>query len=228
MYHWVDDKDYLKRVKRCCSDVVNQLVQSINNEGIMTVRQHLVGSGAKNLITQNEKEPIDLDYNLEILDCERVHINDCRFIKDYILEKFSTVLNRCGWGSCCDSTSAMSTHKRAFKKGNKTPFSIDLCVIKVSNDGRWFRLIHHKTGIVQFDRYFWNEAQRSKGLTDRIEWLKENGFWNDVRDTYLEKKNRYLRMNDHNHSSFNIYIESVNEIYYHRRVTDRSFILSIT
>ena len=31
---------------------------------------YLVGSGARNLILQNENSPIDLDYNLEIVRCE--------------------------------------------------------------------------------------------------------------------------------------------------------------
>lgn len=31
---------------------------------------YLVGSGERNLILKNEKEPFDLDYNLEIVGCE--------------------------------------------------------------------------------------------------------------------------------------------------------------
>lgn len=68
MYHYIEDKDFLKRMKSLCSDIINQLVQSINNDSVMTVEAHLVGSGARNLITQNAKEPIDLDYNLRVLE----------------------------------------------------------------------------------------------------------------------------------------------------------------
>ena len=67
MYHFITDKEYLKKLKSCCSDIINQLVQFINEDGVMEVQAHLVGSGARNLITQNEQEPVDLDYNLEIL-----------------------------------------------------------------------------------------------------------------------------------------------------------------
>ena len=66
MYHYVEDKEFLGRMKRLCSDIVNQLVQKINRDGKLKVRADLVGSGAKNLITQNANNPIDLDYNLEI------------------------------------------------------------------------------------------------------------------------------------------------------------------
>ncbi len=52
MYHYIQNKDFLIRMKSVCSDIINQLVQSINNDSVMTVNAHLVGSGVKNLITQ--------------------------------------------------------------------------------------------------------------------------------------------------------------------------------
>jgi len=217
MYHWITDKVFLNAMKSRCSDIVNQLVQAINQEGVMEVRQHLVGSGAKNLITQNADEPVDLDFNLEILDSGEYGINDCRGIKNYVQKKFDEILKRVGWDNCQDSTSALSTDRYSFKKGNRTPFSIDLCIITVGSDGAWYRLIHEKTGIVQFDRYYWNEAPKSKGLTDRVEWLKDNDCWIEVRDTYLNKKNMYLRRGDRNHPSFNVYVEAVNEVFYKYR-----------
>ena len=213
MYHWIEDKEFLNRMKACCSDIVNQLVQAINSEGLMCVKQHLVGSGAKNLITQNADQPIDLDFNLEIEDSGEYDIHDCRGIKNYIQKKFDEILDKVGWDDCQDSTSALTTNDYHFTKGNQTLFSIDLCIITVDRSGSWYRLIHEKTGIVSMDRYYWNEAPRSKGLTDRVEWLKDNDYWIEVRETYLEKKNMHLSRNARDHHSFNVYIEAVNEVY---------------
>ena len=94
MYDWVKDRDFLGRMKALCADLVNQLVQAINSDGKMTVKQHLVGSGAKNLITQNAKEPIDLDYNLEIVDSGSFAINDGRGIKKYVQRMFDEVQSK--------------------------------------------------------------------------------------------------------------------------------------
>ena len=212
MYHYIQDKDFWKRLKSTCSDIVNQLVQSINKGSVMTVKACLVGSGAKNLVTQNADNPIDLDYNIYILDTKSININNCCDIKEYIRKEFNSVLKTNGWGDCQDSTSALTTEQRVFKRGNKTAFSIDIA-ITFKNDFGWHKLIHEKTGLVIYDRYYWNEIPNSRGLEERVYAIKLNHLWGEVRYTYLEKKNLYLQRNNNTHPSFIVYIESVNQIY---------------
>lgn len=212
MYHWIEDKGFLKRMRTECSDVVNRLVQSINNEGYLQVNMHMVGSGAKNLETQNANEPIDLDYNINILNIDG-DITDCLKIKEYIHGKLDGVLREKGWNNCQDSKSALSTQQRYFEQGNNTRFSIDIGIVCESKKEDWFRLIHEKTGYYQDDRWYWVPGPNSNGLNDKVKWLKDNGFWNEVREAYLNKKNMYLSRGDRNHPSFNCYIEAVNEVY---------------
>lgn len=210
MYHWVEDKKFLGRMKRLCSDIVNQLVQLINNEGKLYVRADLVGSGARNLITQNANESIDLDYNLKIIECYAFNFNDGRSIKEYIQKKFNEVLSRNELDDCSDSTSVLTSGDIEFTSGNKTNFSIDIAIVRESCNG-WERLIHDKTGFTYFDRFYWNQAPNSRDLANKVERLKEDNFWKEVRNLYLEKKNMYLRRQDQTHSSFIIYIETINE-----------------
>ena len=144
MYHFIEDKDFLKKLRSTCSNIVNQLVQRINNDSVMTVEAHLVGSGARKLETQNSNEPVDLDYNLNILKTHEIDINDCRKIKEYVRKQFNIILNNNGWEDCQDSTSVLSTEYRHFKHGNQTSFKIDLAIVGESQKG-WSRLIHDKT-----------------------------------------------------------------------------------
>lgn len=212
MYHYIEDKEFLKRMKSRCSDIINQLVQSINNDSFMTVEAHLVGSGAKNLITQNANEPIDLDYNLCVVEVFGINFNDGRTIKEHIQKHFNAVLNNNGWSNCQDSTSALSTKLQHFTEGNKTEFKIDLAIVCESHYG-WERLIHRKTGFVDCDQWYWNEAPNSRDLADKVCDIKYENLWQEVRELYLDKKNMYLRRGDHNHPSFIGYIETINEIY---------------
>ena len=212
MYHYIEDKVFLKNMKFVCSDIINQLIQSINNDSVMTVEAHLVGSGAKNLITQNAKEPIDLDYNICVTEVFGINFNDGRTIKEHIKKHFNIVLNSNGWSDCQDSTSALSTGLQYFTKGNKTKFSIDLAIVRNGHQG-WERLIHRKTGIVALDQWYWNISPNSRDLSKKVFDIKNNDLWLEVRELYLIKKNMYLRRGDDEHPSFNVYIETVNEIY---------------
>lgn len=211
MYHWIDDKDFLKRMHGVCSNLINELVQYINSEGYLTVEAHLVGSGERNLLTQNNNEPIDVDYNLNIIEIDG-NIKDGKRIKEYIINAFNIILKSNKWGDCKDSTSALTTEKRHFKEGNATEFSIDLAIVHEDNDGSWYRLIHSKTGYVFRDTWHWVQGRNSKQLKDKVYKLKKANLWSNVREVYLNKKNKYI--NDSNHPSFVCYIEAVNEIYF--------------
>ena len=213
MYHYIEDKTFLKRMKNLCSDIVNQLVQRINNDTFMRVEAHLVGSGAKNLITQNGNEPIDLDYNLCILKVFNINPNDGKTIKNHIQKHFNIILQNNGGEDCQDSTSALSTELRHFTKENQTEFKIDLAIIR-KNRCSWERLIHRKTGIAALDQWYWNEAPNSIEIADKAKDIKEENLWLEVRELYLDKKNMYLhRLDKNNHPSFNVYIETINEVY---------------
>ena len=234
MYHYIEDKVFLKDMKYLCSNIINQLVQLINNDSLMEVKAHLVGSGAKNLITQNSNEPIDLDYNLMIIDSE-ININNCREIKEYIRKQFNVILNKNGWNDCMDSTSVLTTEKRHFTKGNHTEFSmdstsvlttekrhftkgnhtefsIDLAIVFNDRNG-CHRLIHEKTGVTAWDGYYWNSVPDSRNLFDKVAAIKDEHLWDEVIDEYIEKKNMYLRRQDYNHPSFNVYVETVNQVF---------------
>ena len=212
MYHYIEDKEFLKEMRRECSDIINQLVQHINSEDVMEVEAHLVGSGAKYLETQNADEPVDLDYNLNILETYECSINDGRYIQEYVRKSFNCILKRNGWEDCHDSKSVFSTGYRCFDDYD-TSFKIDLAIVTADREG-WYRGIHKKTGFAQYDEYYWVPAPKSNGLDERVDDIKENGLWQKVRDVYLKKKNMYLTRNDHDHPSFVCYIETINEVWY--------------
>lgn len=210
MYHFIEDKLYLKTLKIVCFDIVNQLKLSINNDKKLKVEFHLVGSGARELVAQNEEEPVDLDFNLCITDFITFKAKQGREIKEYVRKKFNEVLNKKDWSDCEDSTAALTTEKREFKNINKTPFSIDLAIVRKDVHG-YHRLIHNKTGNTHDDTYIWNQIPFSKDFDGKVKYTRN--AWSHVCDTYLNKKNHYLKHNDYNHPSYVVYVEAVNEIY---------------
>lgn len=215
MYHYVEDKEFVSRMRSLCGDIMQDLCHTLKEDYDIGARFYLVGSGARNLIMQNASEPIDLDYNLEIVRCE--DYEDCSYIKECARKAFNKVLRDYRLPDCQDSKSSLTTYEMWFKDTNNTRFSMDICIVTEDTQGNLHRLIHEKTGWVSNDKYYWNIAPNSKNVRKKVDFIKSNGKWEKVREQYQNIKNKYLQQNDHNHPSFICYIEAVNNVYNSRK-----------
>ena len=212
MYHYVQDKDFLRRAQSDSSRMLKRVEELLRKEYKINSQIFLVGSGAKNMVTQNENESIDFDYNLNIISCP--DWEDPGSIKESVRKAMNRIMTNEGLGTVDDSTSCLTTKTINFKDSPENKWSIDLCVVTKDSGGNWQRLIHEKTGFAQYDRYFWNTTPNSEDYSYKAAKIKEcPGWWNEVRNSYLRIKNHYLQSHDYNLPSFVCYIEAVNEIY---------------
>lgn len=211
MYTYVEDKEFLKEAQSVCSGIVREIEVELREEKGINSQMFLVGSGGRNMITQNGSEGIDFDYNLNILSCP--DWDDARGIKEAVRQCFNTVMRRHHLADVEDSRSSLTSKPIYFREGNQTSFHIDLAIVTQDDNGFWHRLIHEKTGFSYYDRWIWNKAPHSEKVREKADKIKKAGKWLAVRERYLDKKNYYLRRNDYDHPSFVCYIEAVNEIY---------------
>lgn len=212
MYHYVEDKVFLSDIRKLCGEIMQDFCHILATEYGISSSFYMVGSGARNLILQNNSRPVDLDYNLEIDSCP--DFNNCRDIKEKAILAFNAALKGHGWSNCQDSKSCMTTEHRHFTKGNPTEFSMDVCIISADNRGQCHRLIHEKASVYALGHYYWNIAPNSANLRKKVKYIKDQGNWLAVREEYLEIKNMYLTRNAAaTHPSFICYIEAVNHVY---------------
>ena len=211
MYHYLEDKEFLRKMRSLSGEIMQRLCHHLKEDYGMGATFYMVGSGAKNLILQNEKDPVDLDYNLEIVKCE--DYDDCRYLKECVRKAFNKVLHENKLHDCEDSTSSLTSKPIYFTGGNRTEFSIDICITRRNSEDIYYRLIHEKTGWTQFDRYYWNMAPQSQKLKKKADHIKKSGQWEAVREQYRNIKNRHVTRNDRYHSSFMCYVEAVNNVY---------------
>ena len=215
MYHYLDDKEFVSKMRTLCGEIMQDLCHILKVDYDIGATFYLVGSGAKNLIMQNNNQPVDLDYNLEIIRCE--DFEDCRYIKECVRKAFNKALNLNDLNDCEDSTSSLTSKPIYFTGGNDTEFKIDVCITVRDEDDIYYRLIHKKTGFVSYDEYYWNIAPDSKKINEKVKYLKSCGKWDLVRQQYERIKNMYLTYNDNNHPSFICYVEAVNNVYNSRK-----------
>ena len=204
MYKYVEDKDFLKRAKSTCSNFMKELENILRNEYDINTQFFLVGSGARNMVTQNENGPIDFDYNLNVFDGFDY---DERDLKENVRKAFNKVMKNHNLNDVQDSTSSLTTANFHFTDEPSIEFSMDVCIVAKDNRDVWHRLKHAKTGFTYNDRYFWNEAPNSKNYSQKADTIKSvPGWWEIVRNNYLEIKNNYLEQNDHDHPSLMMFI----------------------
>ena len=196
-----------KRYRSDCSDVLKETCELLKEKGI-SAQFSLIGSGARNMITRNGEGPYDLDYNLLIMKAEERYWNDLRLLKETVRNALNRAERNEFFSDAQDSTSCL-TALLHFKDTPNVEFSFDVAIIKKNPNGNYMRLVHNKP----WNQYTWNEVPRSHQVKDRADDIKEEGLWQEVRDRYLEKKNMYLFRQDHNHPSFVVYVEAVNEVY---------------
>ena len=211
MYHYLDDKEFLHKIRSLSGEIMQLVCHYLKEDYGIGANFYLVGSGARNLILQNESDTVDLDYNLEIVRCE--DFDDCRHLKECTRKSFNKALNEYQLRDCEDSTSSLTSKRIQFTSGNDTEFTIDVCITCRDEKDNYHRLIHEKTGWTYNDRYYWNIAPHSKELKKKTDYIKKCGKWELVRGQYQRIKNRYLTRNDHNHPSFVCYVEAVNNVY---------------
>ncbi len=83
-----------------------------------------------------------------------------------------------------------------------------MAIIVEGDDGYFYRLTNDKnTG-----RYIWNQVKYSKNYYEKVKVIKENGYWKDFKQRYLELKNLHLSRQD-GIKSFSIFLETLNEFY---------------
>ena len=211
MYHYLDDKEFVSKMRNLCGDIMQDLCHILKEDYDIGATFYLVGSGARNLIMQNNNQPVDLDYNLEIIRCE--DFEDCRYIKECVRKSFNKALKVNDLDDCNDSTVPLTTELIYFTEGNDTEFRMDVCITARDEDDNYYRLVHEKTGFALYDRYFWNIAPNSKRINEKVDYIKKCSKWMLVRQQYEKIKNMYLIRNDYNHPSFVCYVEAVNNVY---------------
>lgn len=204
MYHYeyVTKKEALL-VKKELIKIINQVQNTVRD--YFTFNFYFIGSSSRNMITQDTKSNIgfDFDVNIEVNDDEENY--SAEEIRGIIKLALDNVVIKYGYSYAEDSTRVL-TIKFKDQMHSKIIHSCDFAIVHNLNNGDQ-----------QYIRF--NKAQRSytwehqpKGFVNlkaKVNWLKENGYWQELRSYYLKTKNINNNPNKHSRS---LYVEAINEI----------------
>ena len=189
----MQDCKYVKKEEwQPVRDELYEIIHKLQDEvrEYFTFQYHFVGSSKRNMITRgrNSNTGFDFDVNIEVNDPD----------EDYSAEEIRNILRNgldivnnpngrsiFGYDYTEDSTRVL-TIKVKDKANSRILHSCDFCVVNDCEDGRQQYIRYNK----KQQSYSWE--YQPKGyyeLPEKIEWIKKNGLWQQVRDVYLDKKN---------------------------------------
>lgn len=202
-FEYVPKSEY-QPVKKELIQLIN-LVQDEVRE-YFTFRFDFIGSASRNMITRDLKSNTgyDFDVNLRVNDEDEDY--SAEEIKNILIRGFNVHNKKFNYDFCEDSKRVI-TIKVKDRKNSKILHSCDFAVVNDCDDGRQ-QYIHYNK---KQQSYSWQ--YQPKGfymIGEKIDWIKENGLWKEVKDLYLEKKN----LNDNpNKKSRSIFAETVAQVF---------------
>lgn len=211
-FHYISKED--PKVVKAYGEILNVLeeVQDLVREEF-TFRFDVVGSYKSNMITYDAKSNVGYDFDIDI------EVNDSgnkfppKKLKNMLQNAISDVCTKYGY-DCPENSTRVLTIKMKNREKSCIIHSCDFAIVTNYIDGEgyegWKYIHYDKT----HRKYTW--CKQPKGyymLPDKVDWIKENGLWNALRDLYIEKKNRNDDPNVHSRSIFAITVHEICQKY---------------
>ena len=190
-------------------DIIYQLQDEVRE--YFTFQYHFVGSSKRRMITRDRNSNIgfDFDVNIEVNDPEEEYsAEDIRRILRKGLDKVTNPYGCSifGYDYTEDSTRVL-TIKVKDTANSRILHSCDFCIIYECGDGRQQYIRYNK----QQNSYTWEYQPKGfMELPAKIDWIKEQRLWQQVRDHYLYKRNTNNNPNKHSRTFF---AETVHEVW---------------
>ena len=183
-------------VKEELLDIIHEVQDYVRDD--FTFQYTFIGSSSRNMITYDAKSNIgfDFDVNIEVNDDDEKYTP--KEIRTIIRNALDRVATRFGYDYCEDSTRVL-TIKKKDRPNSRIIHSCDFAIVYNCEDGRQQYIRYNK----DYQNYTWEyQGEGFDKLPEKIDWLKENDLWNDLKDYYIVKKNRNNNPDKHSRSIF--------------------------
>ena len=190
-------------VKAELLDIIHEVQDAVRDD--FTFQFTFIGSSSRNMITYDRKSNIgfDFDVNIEVNDYDENY--EPKEIRTIIRKALDKVARQYGYDYCEDSTRVL-TIKKKDRPNSRIIHSCDFAIINNCDGGRQQYIRYNK----DHQTYTWEyQGSSFETLPDKINWLNKNGYWGDLRDYYIEKKNGNSNPQKHSRS---IYAEAITEM----------------
>lgn len=170
-----------------------------------TFQFRFIGSSSRNMITYDAKSNIgfDFDVNIEVNDDDENY--SPKQIRQIIKNAIDNIVRLYDYDFCEDSTSVL-TIKKKDRLHSRIIHSCDFAIVYNCRDGRQQYIRFNKDS----NSFTWEyRGDGFKLLPQKMDWLKRNGYWGELQNYYIDKKNYN---NNPDKRSRSLFAEAVTEM----------------
>ena len=197
-FRYVQKGEY-QPLKNDIIELLHEVQDEVRDD--FTFQYHFIGSTKRKMITRDMKSNIGFDFDVDLTVNDDEEDYDPDEIRNILRNAITKVSRRYGFTKCEDSTRVIT--------------------IKMTNP--WRSTIEHSCDFaivygnqyIRFNKgtqtYTWEyQSKNHNDIEKRADILKKNGYWDEVRTVYLDKKNCNTNPDKHSRS---LYFETINEVY---------------
>ncbi len=188
--------------------ILKQVHKILRNEYNYTFQHKPVGSYSRNMITYDAKSNIGYDFDINIYPNDEDNNFSPKEIKLFFKEALDKIAPKYGYDYAEDSTRVL-TIKIKDRRNSRILHSVDFAFVNDYEDDEGYKCQEYIHFDKKHNKYLWTNQLDSFYML-KINWLKKNNLWNEVRNIYIDKKNRNDNPDKHSRSLF---AEAVSEIY---------------
>lgn len=186
------------------------IIRDVQNEvrDEFTFQFKIVGSYSRNMITYDRKSNIgfDLDVNIYPNDDDNYTAKE---IKTILIKAFNNNIKKYGYSNVEDSTRVI-TIKVKDTVNSKIIHNVDFAIVNEYEDEEGNTHLEYIRFNKQNNSYTWEESKGFYNIQDKIDTIKQENLWQELRNMYLRLKNE--NTNKHKKSK-SLFAEAVNNIY---------------
>ena len=192
----------------------NNLIKMLNNiqneiKNKFTFKYKIIGSYSRNMITCDSKSNIGFDLDVNIYPNDYFNEYSPQKIKTTLIMAFRKYLKKYKYSKIENSTRVI-TIKVNDTKNSEIIHSVDFAIVNNYENDEGYQCQKYIRFNKKRNSYTWEEQDGGFYMLDeKIEWIKDEDLWQELRVMYLKRKNSN---NDLHKKSRALFAESVNNI----------------
>lgn len=168
----------------------------------------VIGSVSRGMTTYDPSQNTGYDVDVNII------IEAKEYSPKEIRNMFRVAIDNATFRGCasdfnshCEDSTRVLTIKNKDAHNASIKYSCDFAIVYYGKNGQEY--IHYNK---PHKRYYWNQQTKGfKNLEERADWLEKNGYWDEVLEDYLNRKNTNTVAEKHSRS---LYAETINNLYH--------------